>query len=136
MEIREYTEYRESEIIRLYDSVGWTAYTADPEKLRKGFENSLIVLAAYDGEELVGIIRAVGDGYTVVYIQDILVSPGHWRKRIGRSLTEAVTERYRDVRQVILMTDDNPERRAFYDALGFSEVSEIGCCTFIKMRGV
>jgi ribosomal protein S18 acetylase RimI-like enzyme len=133
MEIREYIEYKESEIIRLYDSAGWTAYTADPEKLRKGFENSLTVLAAYDGDELAGIIRAVGDGSTLVYIQDILVFPGYRRKGVGRALTDALLEKYRGVRQILLMTDDTPETKAFYRALGFREISEAGCCAFIKV---
>ena len=30
MEIREYKTYNESEILRLYTSVGWTAYTDQP----------------------------------------------------------------------------------------------------------
>ena len=34
MEIREYTEYREEEILRLYSAVGWTAYTEDMDTLR------------------------------------------------------------------------------------------------------
>ena len=50
MEIREYREYREEEILRLYQAAGWKAYTEDPEALRRGFEGSLLVLAAYDGE--------------------------------------------------------------------------------------
>ncbi len=37
MEIREYSIYDETEILRLYQSVGWTAYTDHPEVLRKGF---------------------------------------------------------------------------------------------------
>mgnify|MGYP000546047541 CR=1 FL=1 len=41
MEIREYKTYNESEILRLYTSVGWTAYTDQPEALRKGFESSM-----------------------------------------------------------------------------------------------
>ena len=47
MEIREYKTYNESEILRLYTSVGWTAYTDQPEALRKGFESSMLTLAAY-----------------------------------------------------------------------------------------
>ena len=43
MEIREYKTYNESEILRLYTSVGWTAYTDQPEVLRKGFEGSMPV---------------------------------------------------------------------------------------------
>lgn len=31
MIIKEYTVYREDEILKLYASVGWTAYTKDPE---------------------------------------------------------------------------------------------------------
>lgn len=38
MEIREYRTYNEAEILPLYESVGWTAYTDHPEVLRKGFE--------------------------------------------------------------------------------------------------
>ena len=42
MEIREYNSYNEPEALRLYESVGWTAYTDHPEVLRKGFENSIL----------------------------------------------------------------------------------------------
>ena len=133
MEIREYTDYNESEIIRLYDSAGWTAYTRDPASLKAGFMNSLTILAAREGDSLAGIIRAVGDGATIVYIQDILVSPDHRRKGIGTALVSAVLERYRDVRQIILMTDDTPETEAFYRSLGFREVSELGCRAFQKV---
>ena len=35
MEIREYTTYNETEILKLYASVGWTAYTKHPDVLRK-----------------------------------------------------------------------------------------------------
>ena len=77
MEIREYTVYREDEILSLYRSVGWSAYTDHPDTLRKGFENSLLTLAAYRGGQLLGLLRAVGDGYTMVFVQDILVFPEH-----------------------------------------------------------
>ena len=35
MIIKEYTTYHEDEIVKLYASVGWTAYTKDPETLKK-----------------------------------------------------------------------------------------------------
>ena len=60
MEIREYGRYNEPEILRLYESVGWTAYTSHPEALRKGFEESMLTLAAYESEQLPGIIRMAG----------------------------------------------------------------------------
>lgn len=47
MEIKEYTKYNENDILSLYLSVGWTAYTEHPDVLRNGFANSLLTLAAY-----------------------------------------------------------------------------------------
>lgn len=90
MEIREYTTYREDEILRLYAAVGWTAYTENRTALRQGFEHSLLVLAAYENGELIGVIRVVGDGYTVVFLQDLLVLPEKQRQGVGTALMRAV----------------------------------------------
>ena len=133
MEIREYKTYNEREIFRLYASVGWTAYTDQPEVLRKGFENSMLHLAAYEGDLLLGIIRAVGDGHTIVFVQDILVFPEHQRKGIGSALLQAIVDRYSHVRQIELATDNTPKTIAFYKSMGFRELSEIGCCGFMRI---
>ncbi len=132
MEIRQYKDFRKDEILRLYSAVGWTAYTENMAALEQGYKNSLLVLAAYEGDELLGIIRAVGDGSTIVFVQDILVFPGHQRRGVGTALLKAVLERYPDVRQVELVTDNTPKTVAFYRSLGFSELSEIGCCGFMR----
>lgn len=133
MEIREYRTYNETEILRLYDSVGWTAYTDHPEVLREGFENSMLTLAAYEDNHLLGIIRAVGDGHTIVFVQDILVFPEHQRKGVGSALLQAIWDKYSHVRQIELATDNTPKTIAFYKAMGFREMSEIGCCGFMKV---
>ena len=134
MVIKEYIIYNEQEILPLYTSVGWTAYTDHPEVLRKGFENSMLTLAAYDGDDLLGIIRTVGDGHTIVCVQVILVFPEHQRKGIGSALMQAILDRYSHVRQIELATDNTPKTIAFYKSMGFCEMSEIGCCGF--MRGM
>ena len=134
MEIREYTEYNEEEILRLYTAVGWTAYTENMPVLREGFNNSMLVLAAYEGEKLLGIIRTVGDGATIVFVQDILVFPDKQRQGIGTALLKAVLDRYANVRQIELATDNTPKTVAFYKSMGFSEMSEIGCCGFMKFQ--
>ena len=132
MKIREYTEYREEEILRLYTEVGWTAYTKDMSALEQGYKHSLLVLSAYENEELLGIVRAVGDGHTIVFVQDILVFPEKQRQGVGTALLKAVLDRYPDVRQIELVTDNTPKTVAFYKSLGFSELSEIGCCGFVR----
>lgn len=131
--IREYTAYKEDEILALYTDAGWTAYTEQPELLKKGFENSLLTLAAYDQDRLVGILRTVGDGYTIMFIQDILVFSEYQRKGIGSRLMQAVLERFQNVRQIELATDNTPKTIAFYKAQGFQTLEEIGCCGFMKL---
>ena len=130
--IREYPAYNEKEILPLYASVGWTAYTDHPETLKQGFENSLLTLAAYEGEELLGILRAVGDGHTIVFIQDILVFPEHQRRGVGGALIQTALARFPHVRQIELATDNTPKTVAFYKSQGFKELSELGCCGFMK----
>ncbi len=134
MEIREYTVYRADEIQRLYSAVGWTAYMQNMPALERGFRNSLLVLAAYENDELLGIIRAVGDGATIVFIQDILVYPENQGRGIGTALLKAVTDRFPGVRQIELVTDDTPKAAAFYKSSGFSELSEKGCRGFMRCQ--
>ena len=132
MEIKEYKEYQEDEIQTLYAAVGWTAYTEDLPALERGFQNSLLVLAAYEDGELIGLIRAVGDGATVVFVQDLLVAPQKQRQGVGTALLKAVLDRYSNVRQLLLTTDSTPKTIAFYKSLGFSDLSTLGCCGFMR----
>lgn len=134
MEIKEYTEFKADEILRLYTQVGWTAYTENMPALEQGYKNSLLVLAAYENEELLGIVRVVGDGATIILVQDILVYPQKQRHGIGTALLKAVLERYADVRQIQLVTDNTPKTVAFYQSLGFVELEKLGCCGFMRAR--
>ena len=133
MQIKEYGTYIESEILELYSSVGWTAYTDHPDTLKRGFGKSLLVLGAYADNTLVGILRAVGDGETIVFIQDILVKPEYQRRGIGTALLKEILSRYSHVRQIQLATDNTEKTKAFYRSCGFRELSEIGCCGFMKI---
>lgn len=133
MQIKEYGTYIESEILELYSSVGWTAYTDHPDTLKRGFGKSLLVLGAYADNTLVGILRAVGDGETIVFIQDILVKPEYQRRGIGSALLKEILSRYSHVRQIQLATDNTEKTKAFYRSCGFRELSEIGCCGFMKI---
>ncbi len=131
--VSEYSCYKEDEIVSLYTAVGWTNYTRDTQMLKNAFEHSLLVLGAYDCGKLIGIIRAVGDGASIVYIQDILVLPEYQRKGVGRLLMKGVMERFPHVYQMCLMTDDVPETVSFYEAMGFKKAEKTGCCGFMKI---
>ena len=113
-----------AELLALYSSVGWTSYTAEPDRLLLAVRQSLRVATAWVEGELVGLARVVGDGAIIVYLQDVLVRPDQARSGLGTQLVNAVFEPYGDVRQHVLMTDDEPAQRAFYESLGFTEVHD------------
>ena len=132
--VRRYELYQEDEILPLYESVGWTNYTRDPQMLEKAYRNSLLTLGAYDGEKLVGVIRAVGDGCSIVLIQDILVLPEYQRKGIGTALMKAALGHFSHVYQIQLATDNTEKTAAFYKAMGLTPLEELGCRGFLRMN--
>ena len=118
--IKEYSIYNESEILNLYSSVNWSNYTQNPSMLKNAYKHSLKILGAYDADKLVGIIRAVGDGYSIVYIQDIIVLPEYQRKGIGTLLLDKILSEYKNVYQKALMSDNTEKNIQFYKSVGFT----------------
>ncbi|HEM3481768.1 MULTISPECIES: GNAT family N-acetyltransferase [Streptococcus] len=121
-------------VLEIYDSVGWTNYTDRPTMLQKAFEHSLLVLAAVDGDRLVGLLRAVGDGYSIVFIQDILVLPTYQRQGIGRHLLEQAVTHFPGIYQLHLLTDNTEKTRSFYEAIGFTAVDSLDCVAYTYLK--
>ncbi|MGN8050414.1 GNAT family N-acetyltransferase [Curtobacterium sp. 22159] len=112
------------ELLALYDAVGWTAYTRDPELLEDAIAGSHTVLTARQDGVLVGLLRTVSDGATIAYVQDVLVAPAAQRQGIGGALLDEALRRYDRVRQTVLLTDADPGQRAFYESRGFVEAHD------------
>ena len=51
------------DVLHLYQAVGWTNYTNQPQMLEQALSHSLSTYLARDGEEIVGLVRLVGDGF-------------------------------------------------------------------------
>lgn len=113
------------QLVDLYDAVGWTRYTTDPQRLRTAVSRSLRVVSAWSDTRLVGLARIVGDGVTIIYLQDILVHPDFQRRGVGSALLVEALRPFSDVRQQVLLTDDEPRQRAFYEAVGFTEIRDV-----------
>ena len=63
------------ELLTLYESVGWTAYTSDPAMLERAVAGSSYLVTARRDGVLIGLARAISDDATMCYLQDILVAP-------------------------------------------------------------
>lgn len=117
-------------LLHLYESVGWSAYTQDNPDLTSLLEGAKHYLTAWDGERLIGLIRVVGDGVYIAYIQDILVHPDYQRQGIGKYLMQKMLKEIRYAKQIILTTENSPATKAFYQSLGMKEFNETGALGF------
>lgn len=113
-----------SEVLKLYNDANWFAYTKDLDTLMLSLEKSIYTLSAWEDDKLVGLVRVVGDGVSIVYIQDILVKSTHKRQGIGTHLVKEVLKAFEDVRQVVLITDENEESNDFYASLGLKKLAD------------
>ena len=119
-------------ISSLYESAGWFDYTEDLEKLEEAFKNSLKIISAWHEEKLIGLIRVIGDGLTIIYIQDIVVLPEYQGNGIGRGLINSVLDEYKHVRQKILISEDKDSSIEFYKNIGFKSIDSYNGVAFVN----
>ena len=113
------------DLLALYGSVGWTAYTDHPEWLQLAVEGSSYVVTEWSDEgELIGLARAISDDHSIFYLQDILVKPEHQGRGIGRRLLDDCLDRFKHVRQKVLLTDADDAQRRLYLAAGFVRTAD------------
>ena len=107
-------EYRELSVIspemteemtELYRQVGWLAPEESGAFIPRAMAGSTVALGVFDGSRLIGMGRAISDGVSDAYIQDIAVSPDYRKRGIGIDWIGLVGE---------------PGTEHFYEELGFT----------------
>lgn len=105
IEYRVTKDIADAQLRELYDSQGWTSYTNSTDDLSTLLTNCYLVYSAWDGDNLVGLIRTISDGVSICYIQDILVRPRYQGLGIGKKLLSFVLNSAKEIRQLFLTTD-------------------------------
>lgn len=127
------------EVVELYESVGWTSYTSDPDLLVQAIERSTFRAAARENGALVGIARCLSDDFSIFYLQDLLVRPEFQQRGIGRALIDLCLIRFDHVRQRVLLTDNAEHQHRLYRAAGYTDVAslrDIPLHAFVNIKGV
>ena len=119
------------DVLHLYQAVGWTNYTNQPQMLEQALSHSLAIYLARDDEKIVGLVRLVGDGFSSVFVQDLIVLPSYQRQGIGSDLMKEALGDYKDAYQVQLVTDQTEKTLGFYRSLGFETLSTYDCTGMI-----
>ena len=119
------------DVLHLYQAVGWTNYTNQPQMLEQSLAHSLAIYVARDGEKIVGLVRLVGDGFSSVFVQDLIVLPSYQRQGIGSNLMKEALADYKDAYQIQLATEQTEKTLGFYRSLGFETLSSFQCTGMI-----
>jgi GNAT superfamily N-acetyltransferase len=127
------------DLVDLYGSVGWGAYTSDPAALERAVAGSTYVVTARHEGELIGLARGLSDDVSIFYLQDILVRP-EWQSRgVGGALLSDCLSRFAHVRQKVLITDDEERQHRFYRALGYHAIGDVPAANlhaFVQISGL
>ncbi|CEV42416.1 GNAT family acetyltransferase [Streptococcus pneumoniae] len=111
------------DVLHLYQAVGWTNYTNQPQMLEQALYHSLIIYLALDGDAVVGLIRLVGDGFSSVFVQDLIVLSSYQRQGIGSSLMKQALGNFKEAYQVQLATEQTEKNVGFNRSMGFEILS-------------
>ncbi len=116
----EYTEEKKfnvNQVQELFLSVDWISGQY-PTRLYKALMNSSTVISAWDGDDLVGLARALDDTELVAYMHYVLVHPNYHGQGIAGHMVELIKEKYKDYLYIELMPEE-AKNAAFYEKHGF-----------------
>lgn len=105
-------------IMRLYRQAGWVGEQDTGEAwLLPALRGSAAVAVAAEGNNIIGIGRAISDGVSDAYIQDVAVDENHRRRGIGRKIIDTLAEELlsRGIDWIALVGEPGTEK--FYEKL-------------------
>lgn len=117
IQYRETKNFKVEDIQALFLSLNWESGQY-PERIVQGLQRSSLVISAWDGDRLAGLIRGLDDGATAGFIHYLLVDPEYQGQHIGGELMRRLMEKYQDLLYVKVMPSD-PKTIPFYEKFGF-----------------
>lgn len=92
-----------------------------PEQYRLSFENSAVVVIAYDDAKIIGTVRVLSDGVCNAYVVDVWTYTPYRKQGIATTMMQRALDQLQG-QHVYLFTDDAV---VFYEKLGF-EAQDVG----------
>ena len=104
----------------LFETTGWNNdFRVSVAEVERALASSWCIVAAYDGDELVGVGRVLSDGVLHAMIYDVIVHPSHQNRGIGTEIMRRLVARCHaaGVRNVQLFAAKG--KAPFYEKRGF-----------------
>ncbi len=107
----------EDQVIELYDNAGLPRPTDDRVRIKKMYENSDLIVTAWDKELLVGVSRSITDWVWSCYLADLAVRRDYKKSGIGKKLIDLTKEKVGEQSIVLLLSV--PTAMEYYPKVGF-----------------
>jgi ribosomal protein S18 acetylase RimI-like enzyme len=106
-------------IAALYTAAQLRRPVDDPDRIARTYAGSPIVLSAWDGPRLIGILRAWSDGAYDGYVCDLAVDPEYQNQGVGRELLHRCVSQSGAVQWVLRASVVAAQ---YYDHLGWTRI--------------
>jgi len=107
------------QVIELYNKAGLPRPTNDKERLQKMYDNSNLVVTAWDNGKLIGVSRSITDWVWCCYLADLAVDPGYQKSGMGKKLIELTKEKVGEQSMILLLSV--PTAFQYYPKVGFTK---------------
>ncbi len=125
-EIRFLKIIQHSEFRKLYRDAGWWhgEYDADTSFIDGIVSGSFCLAGLFLGDEMIGMGRAISDGASDAYIQDVVVLREYRGKGFGKKIISALIDRLHSANIDWIGLVAQPGTEPFYKSLGFGKMKE------------
>lgn len=114
------TPLKTEDIIEVFKSSGITRPVDDRTRIKAMFENSNLIISAWNGIELIGVARSLTDYHYCCYLSDLAVKKEHQKSGIGKALIEHTLQTIGE--QTMLLLLSAAPAMEYYPKVGFQKV--------------
>ncbi|CAN5144165.1 GNAT family N-acetyltransferase [soil metagenome] len=109
-----------AEIVAVYQNAGLNRPVDDLELIGQMYQNSNLVISAWDGDQLIGVARSLTDFCYCCYLSDLAVKQDYQKLGIGKRLIELTRKAIGEGSMLLLLSA--PGAMDYYPKVGFDKV--------------
>lgn len=112
-----HTKITGKQLAELFVSSGIQRPTEDIDRMQRMLNNANVLLSAWDGQALVGVLRGVSDMSYCAFVSDLAVAREYQRQGIGSNLLKVLHAELGENISIVLLSA--PSAMNFYPRLNF-----------------
>ena len=109
-----------SSIIEVFINSGISRPIVDLARIEKMFNNSNLIVSAWEGDKLIGVSRSLTDFSYCCYLSDLAVRKEYRNTGIGKRMIEITKKEIGE--KVMLLLLSAPNAMEYYTKVGFEKV--------------